>query len=400
MAKLRGLAQIGFLSLAGVAHLLAAPSSFAAPGGLEWGRFQLGPEVSVAESYTDNLFLTEEDEEEEFINTISPKLALSFAITPADHLGLAYQADVDTYHKRDELNRIGHRAKLSYAGTRSSGSQYRLGAELQDRAIPPLAKTERDKNYRTERGFLDSEIRLGPVSALDLGYDYLRRRFENDLNEGDDFDRHSIRAGFVYDRFPLTSLLCQYSFLTQDNNDPGGTSTDMKTHTVFAGFRRKPAARLSGSLKGGYTKTDVEDFEGFSGLALEGDLVYDLSGLSHLTLTLFRNLVSSTAAERETNIYYISTGATIDLAYRRWPRVELGTSLSGRRNDFQGAEDLLGGERTDDYYSAALRAKYALTSWVSSAVEYRIRDNDSTVDGYGYRENIIELRLHFHMREI
>ncbi len=377
-----------------ILSLLALPTTGSAVTMLEAGPFKIKPQIRVSTRHTDNLFRTEKDRKGKLITVVAPEVDLDFAISEQSRVSLLYQGDYRLYRKHDDLNTIGHMVDLAMSMTQPKGSTLRLSAGLEDSTIRPYGQNDLDKDFLTTKAAVESELKLGSVTGLELGYDFLRRRFERNKYVQDEFDRQTAQFGVVYDRWPLTSLLFQYSYAIQDNNDLGGPSTDMKTHTLFGGFRRKPSARLSGNFKAGYTQTQVKDFDGFQGLALEGNILYELTSLSRLSFTLFRNLTRSTTAERETNIYFISTGGTADLTYQRWHSLQFGTSLSYKTNDYQGAEEA-DGNRADDLYSGALRTKYTVTPSCSLVAEYIYRNNDSNQPSYSYEENVIGLRLLF-----
>jgi polysaccharide biosynthesis protein VpsM len=360
--------------------------------GVEWGRFRLIPKLSVAEEYSDNIFLTEKNEEDDYITQISPELTVDFAFAPGSILSLNYKGDFRFYSEFDNFREERHQGGLSWTGTTPKGSSLELGTKVQDSAFQPYSEEDRAKDFVKWDGFADTLFKLGAFTELGLRYDHTSRRFDKSRNAIDEYDRDGITVDIFFPKFPVTVLLLEYSFFHQDNNDLDNLSTDMDTHTVFVGARWEPTAKLSGELKVGYTQTDLEEVNDFSGFATDTDLTYRFSDITTFKLSANRMLSRSTRADRETGSYVVSTGGTLSATYHRWDPLTVTLDFSYTKNDYR-QKGLLEEDREDDLFRAGLRTKYFLTDWLSISLSYKYRRNDSDFETVDYKENRVQAGL-------
>lgn len=356
---------------------------------MEWGRFRLTPKLSVAEQYSDNIFLTEKDEEHDYITKISPELSVDFAFAPGSILSLSYEGDFRFYSEFDNFREDHHLGGLSWTGKTSKGSTFELGTKVQDSAFQPYSEEDRAEDFVKWDGFADTLLKLGAFTELGLRYDHTSRRFDRSRNARDEFDRDGITFDIYFPKFPLTALLVEYSYFHQDNNDLGEPSTDMDTHTVFVGARWDPTAKLSGTLKVGYTQTDLEEVNDFSGFATDTDLTYRFSDITTFKLSAKRMLSRSTRAGRETGSYFISTGGTLSATHHRWEPLTVTLDFSYTNNDYR-QQGSLEEDREDDLLRAGLSAEYSITGWLSFSLSYKYRRNDSDFETVDYRENRVQ----------
>jgi len=357
--------------------------------GLEWGRFRLTPKFSMAEQYSDNVFLTEKDEDHEYITKIMPEFTVDFAFAPRSILSLSYEGDFRFYSEYDNFREGHHLGGLSWKGETSKGSTFELGAEVQDSAFQPYSEQDRAKDFIKWDGFADTLLKLGAFTEVGFRYDHTTRRFDRSRNARDEFDRDGITLDIYFPKFPVTTLLLEYSFFHQNNNDLGEPSTDMDTHTVFVGARWEPTAKLSGTLKVGYTQTDLEEVNDFSGFATDTELTYRFSDITSFKLSANRILSRSTRAGRETGSYFVSTGGTLSATHHRWDPLKVTLELSYTNNDFR-QQGPLEEDREDDLFRAGLLAKYSITDWLSFSLSYKYRRNDSDFETVDYRENRVQ----------
>jgi hypothetical protein len=360
--------------------------------GVEWGRVKFLPELSVGEEYTDNVFLTKEDEHSDFITTISPELSVDFAVTPESILSLGYKGDFEYHSQFDNFRKDHHHPRLSWTLTQPKGSRLEVGAMAHYSSYQPYSKDGRPKDYVRNEAFVDTLLKLGGFTDLGLKYDYVNRRFDSSRDAIDEFDRNSVTVDVIYNRLQFTSLLLEYNYSHQNNNDLGGPSTDMDTHTLYGGMQWETTARLSGTFKAGYTQTDVDEFEDSGGFALDTDLTYRFSSFNKFNVRVFRSIVSSTRTARESGVYYVSTGGSLTATCEKWEPLRITATFSYTNNSFKGS-DSVGGDREDDYFSAGLQTRYPIRNRLSLLLRYQYRSNDSDFKADEYDENLAEIRL-------
>ena len=85
-------------------------------------QFQFTPRISASEQYTDNVFLSEKNEEEEFITRVSPGFTAEL-IGKTGRVEVSYDPTYEFYDEFDELDGWIHDARRVRRLTSRSGSR-------------------------------------------------------------------------------------------------------------------------------------------------------------------------------------------------------------------------------------------------------------------------------------
>jgi hypothetical protein len=348
----------------------------------------------LGEAYSDNVFLTKEDHKENFFTHILPALTADFAIAPQHYLSVAYKGDYQFHSKYDNFKEFQHRGDFSWDLTTAKGSTFKAGAWVKDGAVQPYSEQDFSKDYVEWEAFTDNLIKVGTFTGLGLEYKHTSRRFDDSSYEIDDFDRDWVALDLYYDRLWHLPLLLEYRFARQDDKEIEGLlSRDSITNSIFVGARWKPGARLSGVLRLGYTYAAYQGTSDFGGFAMDTDLTYRLSDFTTFKLTLVRMTNTSTSAERQTGYYYVNTGGTFSTTYSRWDPLTIYLAFEYMNMAYD--QFTFEADRVDNYYSAGLRAQYAIRQWASVSLDYRYNRNETDYLPAEYTENRVELGMKF-----
>ena len=378
-----------------IAFLVAGFSVQAFGGdGIVWERLRLKPSVTVSQSYSDNVYLTYADEQDEWITSISPDISLDLAVAPRNYFTLRYQGDFLSYANKDNFREDHHLGTFSFTSETAKGSHFILGASAQDTAIQPFSETEQSKDYTFQNYYADIALVAGAVTEIGAQYSHNRREFDAIRYTNDDYTRDSLDVYYLYKYSTILPLLLQYRFVDQDNNDQGVLNTDFTSHTIFIGGRWAPGSKLSGALRVGYTWANFEqsDVDSFNGYAVDTDLEYAITEITHIKLEVEHAIQQPTRSARETGDYYEFTAAGLSITHKRWEKIT--TRLSGfyRVRDYT---DLVSQTtiRQDTFYRAGLSIEYALKSWISFTLDFSHRQNNSDIDTEEYTENLGQLGI-------
>lgn len=158
------------------------------------------PRARVTEEYTDNLFLSADNEEDDFITTTSVGASLGFRGATSG-LTLTYDPEYAFYKEFDDLNAWRHFATLDsyWQMTR----QTRIGLTdrftISDDPADDIESTidTRGRNRYT-RNIAHAEIahQFGREDSIELGYDYTT--LDNDLETEEDSLHHDPYMDFVW----------------------------------------------------------------------------------------------------------------------------------------------------------------------------------------------------------
>jgi hypothetical protein len=358
--------------------------------GLKWGRFRLSPVLSLSEIYTDNIYLVQTGEQDDTITTISPTLSIDFALAPLHYITLKYEGNYRLYAESDNFKEDIHRFDLFWSLTTSKGSTFKLGGRANFDSIQPYSPEGRHKDFEEKEAYADILAAVGAFTDVGIRYSHLSRRFDDSIFSIDDFDMDKITLKILYKKFPVTSPLIEYTFYHYDGNDFLDRSTDMDTSIFLIGAQWEPTAKLSGYLKGGYYKSELENGDDSSGFAMDTNVTYRLTDPARISLTLFRRVVQSTRAARETGDYYVSTGGTVLITYLGLDPFTLTIDATYQNNEFEQELSLPDEDRTDNYYRAGIHIKYSPRDWLSFGLGYSYRRNNTDFEPDEYRENRIQ----------
>ncbi|MGD8833654.1 MAG: outer membrane beta-barrel protein [Desulfobacteraceae bacterium] len=369
-----------------------------ASDGIEWGRFRFIPAITVSESYSDNLYLTNENGKEDYITSITPEFSLDLAIVPKNYFSLKYRGDYLSYSDADNFKENHHYSSLSFNSETAKGSHFIAGISAQDTAIQPFSELERSKDYTIQSAYVDILAKLGKLTEIGTEYSRQDREFDEHEFIDDDFTRDTWDFHVLYTRSLIWPLLLQYRYVSQDNNDLGATNSDFHTDTIFLGGRWRPDKKFSGVYRIGYKWAEFErsGADVYEGYAADIDIAYAYSDYTQFTLTAQSTIESPTRSARESGEYYENKRIGIIITHRKWERITSRLNFFYRNinyKDIQSSEDV----RADDYYRIGLSLSYSMRKWISFSLGYRYQENTSDIEGEDYSENEIKFGISMRM---
>lgn len=362
--------------------------------GVEWGRLRLLPAITVSESYSDNLYLVNKNETEDYFITMTPELSLDLAVVPKNYFSLNYRGDFLSYADADNFRQDHHYGSLSFNSETAKGSRFVAGVSSQVTAIQPFSEQEQSKDYTLQSAYMNLLARLGRVTDIEAQYSRQEREFDEQDFFDDNYIRDTCDFEVVYTRSSIWPLLVQYRYVRQDNNDLDEIDSDFQTHTIFLGGRWRSDKKFSGVFRVGYKWAEFEQSEAdeYEGYAADTNITYEFSEFTKLTHTAQSTIGSPTRSSRESGEYYVSNSIGFSITHRRWQRITTRLSLLYRNRNYreiQNSESI----REDDYYRAGLSLDYAMRRWITFSLDYRYQENTSNIEGEDYSENLITFSI-------
>jgi hypothetical protein len=364
--------------------------------GLELGRFRVTPSLSVVQRYSDNIYLSEADEEDDFYTEVSPEIKLDFALAPRNYLTLSYIGNFYYFSSADNFNTEHHRGELSWSLETNKGSTFRAGASQLESSIQPYAATGVSRDFSRRTYFGDMILMTGASTELGAAYERIERRFDEDAFEVDDYDRDRLDFSVVFGRSRIWPLLLQYRFVNQDNRDHLADglvfNRDFKTHAVYTGARWRPEGKVSGAFRVGYLWSDFDNpaIDEFSGFAMDIDVIYRITEITRVALLGRRTILPVTLADRDTGSYYIVTTGGVRLSHHRWEKIVTRLNYFYHHRDYEPGPEQLG-ERIDREHVIEVNMDYVMQRWISFVVGYRYRNNDSDRSSVDFKENMVHI---------
>ena len=365
------------------------------PGKIRVGPVRVHPYVGVKGTYTDNFFLTDSNEEEDWIGVFVPGITVHVPYKDRHLLELDYHAEIIRHSDFTHYDREDHHASGLLEFKFPWGLDLKLADRYKQSATPPDFEGDTKDTYHYNDALIEAAYRLADRYTVKVNYRNVIKDFFASENEDDNFVRNGGSVGLYYRIFPKTNILAEYTYYHMDNEGVGPLSTDNDNHHAWAGLEWEPGAKIKGGIKGGYTArrydelgTDEDVF------GIEGDLTYLLSSFTSFHLQLERQIIQTEATRGESiyGTHYIRTGGKLGVTYK-FPFFsrgmhDLSTTLEGfyYNGDYR-ERGTAGRKRDDDVYGGSAQLKYTFWERLAVIVRYRYQRNDSNFDIEEHKEN-------------
>lgn len=371
------------------------------PVGVRMGGFMLYPELGLQESFNSNIFAAAADEKSDFITSIEPSLDLRSNWN--NHaLNLHADSRVVRYMDYDDENFNDY--TLSADGRFDVLRDFRLlgGAGYQVRHEPrsspdnqggtePTEYSVTGANLGAEKEFNRLSVHLdGKIDRYE--YDNVRNTAGTILDQsGRDRDQYEAMLKAGYEIAPLRQIYVLSSYNTREYDKlTGGFNRDSDGYLVGGGAQYDLTGLIFLDAYAGYRRQEYSDARlgEIDGWASGIKVTWNVTRLTTITGTLDRDIEETTLSNSPG---YFQTRAELRADHELLRNLILTASLGYQNDDFQGIS------RDDDYYLAALGAKYLLNRNFTLSGGYGYRSRESSVAGSDFDENVVMLRLSSHL---
>jgi hypothetical protein len=396
---------------------------------LAHAKWSVIPRLYIEEQYDDNIFLTERNEQDDFITTISPGIDLK-SETPTTMLDLDYELRRSLYNDFSELNFTGHRGRAE--ARKEFGPRFSAGiSELFIRSEDPIELTgipiferpsiragarnrytlntvEPEMIYRFAE---NSAIRLryrnivlnnkaedvadqdqDALSALltyrftihhgiEFFYEYIDQTYEPTIPPQPlrNFEGNELRGRYTYYFNPRTSAFLEYRVYKRDFEGQAADFADYEVHDGRAGFSHDLYENVSVSASGGYALRDTSagnDEGTFSGRL---DLV-----------ARYKRLTADVYGEIGFDDDFLSAEILGFNQFRRagfYGRYQLAQRLWANGTFYFERDKFIDLNRRDELWSVRGTLEYQILEWLFASLEYWHNERDSNIPFASYNDN-------------
>ena len=382
------------------------------------------PRLSVETSYTDNVDLVPDNEEHDFITTISPGFDLG--LTGRKHEStLSYTPSWALYSRFSEYNEMRHNASLAAMQEITRSTRIELSNDYvytEDPAYDtedPISEVDttvrRDREpYQSNSTDASLIHQFGPEDSIELGYRYYFLKNDDPRYEDSDNQEPRLRITYwpVANRYGIETEVSYTDRSFDDSEDYDDTFSRMRLihrvsrhldvyleyaqewtnyvddgvdYTVYnplAGFTWAASANFSLNASLGYFIQEDDNDEEESGLS--GSLEGIYSWRDRHTLSILADYgYDQSDSGAETLGFTEYYGVTASLDYQLGRRLFSSFRLAYERNSYTEVEP----ERDDDIWRANASLTYQALPWMGVEVGYAFRDLSSDVEINDYTEN-------------
>jgi hypothetical protein len=367
--------------------------------GIRVGSLIVLPSVTVSESYDDNIFAANDGEIDDLITDIEPEIIVK-SDWNRHALKIVAQADVGRHNDN---------TKEDYEDVKFSGrlrvdafsDTYLIGdggyaMRHAERSSPDdtggteptqfvVMNTEVSAYHRRNRFSLSL---TGRRTVTD--YDDTPTDAGVDINHDDrDRERYDVVARGGYEIVPEYQGFVQVAANLNDYDlslDDNGVNRDSKGLRVDVGTRIDLSGVTFGDVFVGYIVQNYDDGQlaTIDGVALGADLTWNVTRLTTVKLGIDRQ-VKETTQGLASGYFDSSVDVSLDHELLRSLIVSLGGNFT--QSQYKGID------RDDDTLQLSLGVKYMLSRYVQLMLDYDFTRRISNVEGSGFDNNVIALRL-------
>jgi hypothetical protein len=383
--------------------VVAWSTTASAQGNIHLGRVQLNTGLKYHGEFNDNIFLDPENEESDYIHTITPSVELLY---PGTNLGNFFRARYDLgivrYNEFSDTDYEDHRFYAGF-GFRSPTGIYIMADDFyQNTADPYGSENTYNEGDQTERW----------NNAIDLtaGYDfadvytveaYARNfveRYDLAADQYQDRTRFTVGGMFLYrlNKLQLLGELRRGAVTFDEQNDgiDGWNENNSQDHALtvaLLGCRFQPGGKIVGDVKIGSQSVSFENNEDKNGnkynddpaIIIEADLRYFISDRTHINIFGGRHLNTSVTAGNSDDVSasYISTNWGIGLTQNMMSKITVTVEFERNLEDYL---DVINTRDDKVLTSHILRGDlgYDINEWLNAGVTVGYKDKSASSNEY------------------
>ena len=366
------------------------------PLGVRAGSFVIYPQVEIGESYDDNIFAVDNDEEDDFITVVSPEVNVE-SDWGRHALNLRGGGDAGFYFDNNDENFIDWfvatdgRLDVVRDTYLVGGLGWRRLHE--DRGSPDDVAGQEPTEYDIYSANLGAARELGRISARVDGivdrYDF----HDVDAQGGgqiDQDDRDRVQYQLIgrvgYEYLPDTEGFVRVIGRMREYDElEGGFDRDSVGYAVLIGTELNFTPKVTGEVAAGYQHTTYDDDElsDVNSPALGGNVLWNVTGLTSIRAFAQGSIEETTQADASGYIA-ARVGGSVEHELRR--NILLGAGVTLGRDDYEGID------RTDDILIGTVSARYLINRnfYARAAFTHQTRNSDTDDE---YSRNIILLTI-------
>ncbi|MCP5364972.1 MAG: outer membrane beta-barrel protein [Hyphomicrobiales bacterium] len=369
------------------------------PLGVRVGSFLLFPKLTVTETYDDNIFATEHDEEDDFITNIMPELSLqsnwnTHALNIATGADQSIYADSsnDSEETLDYFGKIDGRLDVTQDIKLLAGAGFSRNTE--GRSDPDTGGGRKPDRYNQIDSFLRYDHTFGRFNALVDGT-FRRLDFEDvpgNINN-DDRDRNIYEGGLRlgYEILPEYEAFVRGSGnrrIYDETPDDGGRDRDSYGYAINTGVALDLGGLLFGDIFVGYlNQTFPDDNEdSVDGLNFGGSLDWNVTPLTTISALVSRQVRETT---QDNSTGRLTTLGELSVDHELLRNLLLNANGAIIYDDYEGSK------REDLTYEAGAGIKYLMFRNFYAGLSYTFtrRSSDDAIQDDDFTRNLVMISL-------
>lgn len=400
----QALGQIARNPADGILSVLTRTNPAYDPEGIRLGDFIWTGSLDTGLAYTDNVYATDTDQEEDFIYTLSPRVGLA-----SDWNRHAFSLSASAEQGRYQEN-SGEDYEDYFAGL---SARLDIGGQT---SVPLGLNYQRDhyqRDFPDDRDGIEPtvfDVWTGTVGAINRGArfavktiatvrDYAFQKIEdtfgNEINDTRDRTELNLYSslGLPEEAFIAPFVYSDITDISYDQKDSSGLDRSAKNYETGAGAIFNFSDVTKASFNIGYINRiyDSGDFDDISDLGYGLNIVWEPSTLAAFTLTGKRateeTIQSGSSAA-------VRTSLTLGAKYELFPNLFIDPSIGYQHREYEGIDRAIEGIRA----GLSMTYKMNRNMWLNGGYQYinqEEKGSDQGADSDDFTSNTYRLTLKF-----
>jgi hypothetical protein len=361
------------------------------------GRVTVTPYLELDGIYRSNIYSTPSDKKGDFITSIVPGLRAEMPVAQRHLLSLGYLGAAFIYSRYGNQSHYDQNFNADLALNPAGKMSFRLGDTLR------LATEERNSEFSTNRQYLRNTPYLTAIYKfadrwkLEGNYQLDTLEFARSVDRFNNYNQQTLGATLYYRFLPKTALLAQYIFVYRAY--PSFSQDNTTSHSPLVGLTWDPTAKLSGTIKFGYTfanyETSLVDRNNSpDSWSLSANLLYRFSRFTNLSVTAQRSFQQDADYF---NAGYTNSAVWVTLNHE-WNKFKVSSfaSFFYISNAYLNPTLDAAGQfqtRNDNIVGVGVGLSRQLNRWLRVRAVYSYINRSSNFPGYGYNDNKVLVGL-------
>lgn len=259
-------------------------------------RVEVSPYLTVIEEYTDNLFLSEDNEEDDWITTTVPGIGL-FYDSVALEFDIDYSLKLRFYldHSEDNETSLRDIQRTKAHGLLFPERDFKVFADGEIKRVsvdergPGVEETVLVNSTILYTVAVNPQYRWMPATNYSVTFGYRYERSDYESGAGDDNESHEYSLLLNRRLSSNTELLVKYAFLDYRED----FFQNFEQQTLTAGVAHQLGPRLTMEAEAGIAQIDYADGATNDWVTWNGSFVYNFSEALSLSLLYARDFTVS-----------------------------------------------------------------------------------------------------------
>ena len=389
-------------------------TSIITEGGLRLGRLRVHPSLGYGVAFSDNVFATKNNRENDVLHVIAPALQVHVPLGD-QRLVLDYRANRVIYQEfsqNDGIFQAGSgQFNLRFPGGLTANLQGKYLEGFDPRGSIVDAGSQDVTKWNTN-SFTGRVEYFENWAGITLNVESVRYNFENnDQSAPRDRETNSANLTLSSNVTPKTSIVLDFG--VQDTTYDQNTQQDNFSYSISTGFTLSPTGKTSGGLRFGYQilrfdnapelQTDPRLSSGGSNsenLRVSGSLNWQATPKLSFSFGPFRRIrqgapVAFGGGGARGATTFTSTGFNLSATQTLVNRTTLSGNFNYVNENFSEPV-LVGGvseKRTDNVLFGRVELLYRTREWLGIGVTYFFRQRHSTINTFEFTTNTMMLSI-------